>query len=426
MAAGARSLRPTMQPPAQDKPANTGHDGAVAPPPGVRMPQQPSPCDMPIKQACILGNGPASMPANIPAATLHKPPHHASNIQAQNAPHHIPHTPPSDPPARAWPRWLARSFDVWWHTGLVALLLGYTLCRTSPGFLRWLETPFGWKVFGLLCIPVGMLLDAAVATLAGNTPGKAMLGLRVTLADGRAPRLGELAGRNMGVWCAGFGFGLPAVSLVTMARQGLRLRRGEPASYDGDYFLVRAGPVARWRKAGFGACFAVLFLVVVVLDAVDRQDSREMADVLTAPPYAWTNPATGRMADIPPQWRYETFFDDDGSVLHVFTEHTEHAVLLLASEAHGDATIAQYTRALTERLAGQFALPGGQADDFRGKPSWVVTGEENHGAARVRLRVVEVRGQAWRMLALQSPPAAYTDEVVRELDELLWDTVTAR
>jgi uncharacterized RDD family membrane protein YckC len=332
----------------------------------------------------------------------------------------------SEAPARAWPRWFARTFDVWWHTGLVATVLGYTLCRTSPGFLRWLETPFGWKLFGLACIPVGLLLDAAVQAVAGNTPGKAMLGLRVMTADGRFPSLRELVGRNMGVWSAGFGFGLPAISLLTMARQGLRLRRGEAASYDDDYFLVRAQPVGWVRRIAFGIAFLVLFLVVVVLDAMDRQDSREMAAVLAASPYAWTNPATGRMVTVPPQWRVESFTDEDGTVLHVFTEHTEHAVVLLASEAHGEATLAQYSRALVDRLGNQFELPGGQLGDFRGKASWFVTGEEKDGAARVRLRVVEVHGKAWRVMAMQSPPAAYTDDLVQALEQGLWDTVTPR
>ncbi len=331
-----------------------------------------------------------------------------------------------DVPARAWPRWFARTFDVWWHTGLVATALGFLLCRTSSGFLRWLETPFGWKLFGLACIPLGLLLDALVQNRAGNTPGKAMLGLRVVTADGRFPSLREIVGRNMGVWSAGFAFGLPAISLLTMARQALRLRKGEPASYDDDYFQVRARPVRRWRKLVFAVAFLALFLVVVLLDAMDRQDSREMAAVLAASPYAWTNPATGRMATVPPQWRHETWVDDDGTELHVFTEHTEHAVVLLAHEAHGEATLAQYSRALAERLAIQVELPGGETGEFRGKASWVATGEEKEGAARVRMRVVEVHGEAWRVMAMQSPPAAYTDELVEALEQGLWDTVTPR
>jgi len=333
---------------------------------------------------------------------------------------------PGDTAARAWPRWFARTFDVWWHTGLVATVLGFVLCRTSSGFLRWLETPFGWKLFGLACIPLGLLLDAAVQAVAGNTPGKAMLGLRVVMGDGRLPCLRELVGRNMGVWSAGFGFGLPAVSLLTMARQGLRLRRGDAASYDQDYFLVRARPVRCWRKTVFGLAFISLFLVVVVLDAMDRQDSREMAAVLAASPYAWTNPATGRMVTVPPQWRQETVTDDDGAELHLFTEHTEHAVVLLAHEAHGDATIAQYSRALVERLAGEVELTGGQPEEFRGKASWVVMGQSKGGGARVRLRVVELHGKAWRVMVMQSPPAAYTCDLVEALEQGLWDTVTPR
>ena len=107
---------------------------------------------------------------------------------------------PAIPPAGPWSRWFARSFDVWWQTGLVALLLGHVLCQTSPAFLRWLETPFGWKLFGLACLPGGLLLDAALLALAGNTPGKALLGLRVVTADGRKPGFGELVGRNFGLW----------------------------------------------------------------------------------------------------------------------------------------------------------------------------------------------------------------------------------
>jgi hypothetical protein len=34
-----------------------------------------------------------------------------------------------------------------------------------------------------------------------------------------------------------------------------------------------------------------------------------------------------------------------------------------------------------------------------------------------------VDGRAWRVVAMQSPPAAYTDDLVRDLSGALWDTV---
>lgn len=331
---------------------------------------------------------------------------------------------PRDAPlAGAWPRWFARTFDVWWETGLVALVVGIILCRTSPLFLRWLETPFGWKVFGLVCIPAGLLLDAVVQALAGNTPGKAMLGLRVVQADGRRLSFGEHIGRNLCVWCSGMGFCLPLVGLFTMARQGLRLRKGAPASYDGRYYAVRASQVGWARKTVFGVLFATLFVVVVALDAVDRQDSREMATILTAPRYGWINQETGRIVNIAPQWRYEAQVDDDGMVQYLFTHHSGRAVAMLASEDNGDAALGKYTRGLRDRLNDRYLLEGGYVDDFRGRPSWVGAGEARDGAVQLQLRVVQVRGKAWRLMVMQSPPAAYTDDLVQELTEELWYTV---
>jgi uncharacterized RDD family membrane protein YckC len=328
-----------------------------------------------------------------------------------------------DAPASAWRRWFARTFDVWWQTGLVALLLGTILCRTSPAFLRWLETPFGWKLFGLACIPGGLLLDAALQAVAGNTPGKALLGLRVFTTDGRAPGFRELLGRNMGIWRAGLGLGLPAISLLTMARQGLRLRKGVQASYDTNAFVVRASPTGRLARAVFGLAFAGLFAAIMLLDAVDRQDSQEATAMLEAPHWTWTNPATGRSASIAPQWKLELRAGLDGRTQHMFTQHSGHAAVLFAYEPVRGSALRQDASSLADRLSDRFDLADTYFADFRGRRSWVGRGQHRKGPERVQLRIVEVDGKAWRVVAMQSPPAAYTDDLVGELGGALWDTV---
>lgn len=329
--------------------------------------------------------------------------------------------------ASAWPRWFARSFDVWWQTGLVALVLGSILCRFSPAFLAWIDTPFGWKLFGLACIPVGLLLDAAVHAVAGNTPGKALLGLHLLTLDGRRPGLKELVRRNLHLWSAGLGLGLPAVGLATMARQGLRLRKGKGASYDERAFMVRAMPVGRARKLVFGLAFCALFVLIVALDAADRQDSRETAVLRAALPASWTNPATGRSVPVAPQWTVEERSDDDDKRSWLFTQHSGHALVLLAYEDHAGQAFRYYARALAEHMAERMdhdlPLPGGRFEHFRGHPSWRGAGEGRREPVRVQLRIVQVDGQAWRVLALQSPPAAYTDDLVQELQGALWDSV---
>ncbi|KFI08159.1 RDD family protein [Massilia sp. BSC265] len=331
---------------------------------------------------------------------------------------------PAFPLAGAWSRWFARTFDVWWQSALVALVLGYGISLVSPAFVRWLETPFGWKLFGLACIPGGLLLDAALQAVAGNTPGKALLGLRLITPDGRAPRFGELVRRNMKIWRDGLALGLPLISLVTMARQGLRLRKGLQASYDKNDFLVSASPKGWLAKSVFGTAFAGLFGAILILDSMDRQDSREASAMLEAPSSVWTNPATGRMARIGAQWKLEVRAGADGTVQHLFTQHSGHATVLFAHEQTGGRALRQDAQALADRLADRFELADSYFAEFRGRPSWVGRGLHKKGPERVQLRIVEVDGKAWRVVAMQSPPAAYTDDLVQELSGALWDTVT--
>ena len=368
------------------------------------------------------------MQALVPRTPL-LPCAHASTALAPT----LPGLPFALPLARAWPRWCARSFDIWWQTGLVALAAGHAIGRAAPAFLRWLDTPFGWKLFGLACIPAGLLLDAALHAVAGSTPGKAMLGLRVLRADGRTPRFAELAARNLRLWYAGLGLGLPLVILLTMARQGLRLRGGRPASYDSGRFLVRASPVGSLRKSVFGVLFVLLLGVVVALDAADRQDSRDVAAAQAAPRHAWINPVTGLTVRIGAQWQAEIRIADGGndggkdggkdSVHYLFTEPGGRAVVLLAFDEQGKTALPPYARSLMDRLAADVVLKHRWFGDFRGRPSWVATGEGRDGAMTVRLRVVPVQGRAWRVMVMQAPPLASTDGLVQELSGALWDSV---
>ncbi|QOY92938.1 RDD family protein [Massilia sp. UMI-21] len=328
-----------------------------------------------------------------------------------------------DEAAGAWARWFARSFDVWWQTALVAGVLGYILGQSSPAFLRWLETPFGWKLFGLACIPGALLVDAALHALAGNTPGKALLGLHLVGVDRRAPGLRELVGRNLRLWRSGLALGLPAISLLAMARQGLRLRKGLQASYDRNAFLVRARPVGRLAKGVFAMAFTGMLAAIIAFDAIDRQDSQQAAAMLEAPPYAWDNPVTGRAAPVSAQWKHEMRAGPDGAPQHLFTQHSGQAVVLFAHDRVRGSALRQDAAALEERLADRFELTESYFADFRGRHSWVGRGQHKKGPEWVQLRIVEVDGKAWRLVAMQSPPAAYTDDLVRELSGALWDTV---
>lgn len=326
-----------------------------------------------------------------------------------------------DPMANPWRRWLARLFDLWWQAPLVFLALGSVLRLAWPAFVRWIDTPFAGKLFGLLCIPVALLLDAALHAIAGNTPGKAMLGVRVRRGDGCPLTFVQLVRRNLGMWIGGLGFGIPLIGLFTMGRQYGRLRKGLQASYDGDSFLVRAQPIGWARRSGFGLVFMLVLLVIIPTS--DRTGSGTAAATEAAPSLTWTNPVTGRSADVSPQWNHVRHTDEHGMVMHRFTERREKAMVIISSEVSRAPSVAQLAEKMGKELAADWQLRHDSLENFRGRASWTVTGEQNGGKLRMQARIVQTGNTFWFVMATQAAPMESTDGLVEELSGKLWDTV---
>lgn len=147
----------------------------------------------------------------------------------------------------------------------------------------------------------------------------------------------------------------------------------------------------------------------------------------SALPASWTNPATGRTVPLAPQWTVEERSDEEGNRSWLFTQPGRHALVLLAYDDRAGPAFRHYARVLAERTAERMdhdlPLPDGRFEHFRGRPSWSGAGEGRREPLRVQLRIVQVDAQAWRILVMQSPPAAYTDDLVQELQGALWDSV---
>lgn len=144
------------------------------------------------------------------------------------------------PLATSWPRFFARIFDVWWEILFVSFVLGTVLGRYSAGFVEWINGPGASQLFGILCLPIGLILDAAVYRIIGNTPGKVLLGLKAGTLDGKALSFGKYLGRNFSMWARGLALGFPLINLFTMAHQSGRLGKGQQASYDANKHGVKS------------------------------------------------------------------------------------------------------------------------------------------------------------------------------------------
>jgi len=171
------------------------------------------------------------------------------------------------PLATAWPRFFARTFDLWCEAILVGYVVGYVLALSSDEFIYWLKRPGSEFIFGLIIIPISLFFDAALYSFTGNTPGKMLLGLKVTTLHGRALEFVEYLIRNLLMWLSGLALGLPIINLITMSKQHKRLGRGEQATYDeGLDYRVRAKPIGGIRITGF----SVLYICLLIMSTLNK------------------------------------------------------------------------------------------------------------------------------------------------------------
>jgi uncharacterized RDD family membrane protein YckC len=322
------------------------------------------------------------------------------------------------PLATAWPRFFARMFDVWWTTMLVGFALGYAL-RYSTDFVSWINNPGSGQLFGLICIPVGLLLDAVVYTIAGNTPGKALLNLKAVTLRGEQIGFADYLNRNFRVWVYGLAMGIPLINLFTMARQSGRLGDGKPATYDeATMHRVRAGQSGFGRKLGFSVLFLAMLIGIGLLKSEETKMEAEAIRTATAKPYQWVNSATGMRVMIAGHWKLGSMAGEKGVQLPTFTTHADHAMLMLGHESFPDVTMHNYIQALMDNLSKTIRFAdGGIADTNSGRPTWILTGHliGMPSDSKVRVHVYQVEGTFWRVVSIQSPPFDYTEKEVTEL-----------
>lgn len=337
----------------------------------------------------------------------------------------FPLTPVPDPTdplnytlASAWPRFFARIFDVWWTTVLVAVVLGYAL-RFSTDFVSWINSPGSGQLFGFICMPFGLMVDATVYAIAGNTPGKALLNLKAVTLRGEQIGFWSYLNRNFRVWVYGFALGIPLINLFTMARQSGRLGDGKPATYDeATMHRVRAGRSGVGRKIAFSVLF---FAMLIGMGLMKSEENRMEADAIraaTVKPYQWVNPVTGMSVAVAGQWKLGSMAGDNGAQLPTFTTRTEHAVVMLGHETFPDVAMHRYIEALMTNLSNTIRFAdGGIADTSAGRPMWILTGHliGMPSDSKVRVHVYQVEGTFWRVVSFQSPPFDYTEKEVTEL-----------
>lgn len=255
--------------------------------------------------------GTAGSPVNVVAP---------NNQQPRPAPRGLDAIAREDPTAWPWARFLGRQIDLVIESAVISV----TLYALFPSFLVRLSGAASNNqiILGVFLLPLVLLLDAVILAILSTTPGKWAAGIRVRSGTGRLS-LWEAVKRNGGVYLWGMGFGIPLVSLFTMAFSARALRLGHLTRWDkGGHFTVQGARLSWPRWTALVVCWVSLYAGLFVVGQLETND-RGLATAATSPiqsaggaipqsaesgltsasiPTSWRNPVTGREAMIPAGW----------------------------------------------------------------------------------------------------------------------------
>lgn len=133
------------------------------------------------------------------------------------------------PLAQRWQRLFARKIDLLIANGIAGAVVGFLLPREMTALAG---NPIAAFMVGIALLPFALVLDAAIYRVFGNTPGKAIAGLKVLTNDGRKVSFGVYLLRNFKLWFFGLGLSVPLISLFTLMRAFAIAETGQLQPWD--------------------------------------------------------------------------------------------------------------------------------------------------------------------------------------------------
>lgn len=352
--------------------------------------------------------------------------------------------------AGPWARYFARCFDIafvgvlFWLTLTVARGLN----RGEAVMPSLADHGVALTVLIVLSLP---LIDAIIAAVFGNTPGKAMLGVRVVDARGKRASLPRYFGRNLLVGAVGLGCGVGLVAIGTQLWQFLRVRGGQAAAYDlWTKCRVLGRPVTDTQIIRFIVVASVLFglwLISVLSNQQMPGSTNKSAGTapqaeasvpaprpkiegsgMTLPTpvapadksFVWRNPVTQTAVRIEGIWMYTEASNRSGDRISLFATEDGQAVATLGADVVSKASLSQYVQNFMRANAEKYVFenPGrivrGGAGTAGSK--WVTVARSRKRVdARIQFEVIQ-RGQRFWYLAVDL--AKPYDKHARAVDTL--------
>lgn len=153
-----------------------------------------------------------------------------------------------------WRRFWARAFDLSLYGLLILAVTTLVFHAISPiSGITTLQKILFWALDLVLLV----LLEPVFLSRLGTTPGKWLMGLRVTDPDGRLLRHDCAYQRTVDVLIHGMGFNIPLVHLYCSIRCLVKCEGSEPLFWEHDS-VVSVRDMKTWRYIALGFAYAAL------------------------------------------------------------------------------------------------------------------------------------------------------------------------
>lgn len=331
------------------------------------------------------------------------------------------------PNASSWSRFYARLFDTWLEMSFVTLAVVIVMVLIFDNLTSdyWLLI-----LISLLSIAITLALDAVIYKVFGNTPGKALLGLKVVMPDASPLKFRQYLFRNFSMWLKGQALSIPLIQFIAMYYQFHRLSEGDNASYDESTgYRVGSKPISLLRKAIFCAAFLAVFSIMTVSSTLIK-----IAFVKSLPENAinysfWVNPVTNIGESIDSSWRYTVQSDVNGQQTYMFSEKEDRSLVVLGVQNIPEYTLKEYVDAFKISIAKNVIIPSeGNFYNENGREVWRGTGrtvefESAIDNESVDVKIVKLGDDFWRVVTVKKGLLKDTDYSILILHHSLWRTV---
>ena len=170
-------------------------------------------------------------------------------------------------PVAPWRRYFALYLDTMVHGVIGYFMIGYIGGSIAPSEVdrafAVLEKPGGQLLEIMVTVFLAAVVGAVVVGTTGSSIGKAIFGVKVV--DGSMRPIGLWRGlkREVYIWSAGLGFGIPLISLFTLVFSYRRLQGRGTTAWDKGRTLVLHRPATK-RQTVLNVIGVVLSTLVLI------------------------------------------------------------------------------------------------------------------------------------------------------------------